>query len=57
MFVELFKGLKKTSIQIILSGSFLLMQIEIITWIVLAFWVIRLAVHFLKKEAERACLW
>lgn len=57
MILQLFSELKRTSIQVILSGAFLLMNTEVITWIVLAFWGIRLAVHFLKKEAERACLW
>lgn len=55
--MELFKELKKTYVQVILSLSFLIMQVEVITWIVLGFWGIRLAIHSLKKDAESRCLW
>lgn len=54
---EFFAGFKKTSIQVIISVTFLLAEVEAITWFVLAFWGIRLAVHYLKKDAERRCLW
>lgn len=57
MILQLFSELKRTSIQVILSGAFLLMNIEIITWIVLAFWGIRLAAHVLKKESGRSVVY
>lgn len=55
--VELFKELRKTYMQVAVSVSFLIMQVEIITYIILAFWGIKLALHFLKKDAESRCLW
>lgn len=57
LFLEVLKELKKTYMQVILSGVFLLAEVEVITWFVLVFWGIRLAVHCLKKDAERRCLW
>jgi hypothetical protein len=57
VFAELLMELKRPFIQVILSVVFLIMNIEVITWIVLAFWGIRLAIHVLKKDAERRCLW
>ncbi len=53
----LFKELGKTYMQVILSVVFLLAELEVITWIVLAFWGIRLAIHFLRKDAESRCPW
>ena len=54
---ELFKELGKTYMQAIVSVVFLIAQVEIFTWIILAFWGIKLAIHFLKKDAESRCLW
>ena len=55
--MELFKELAKTGMQVIVSVAFLIMQVEIVTWIILAFWGIKLAIHFLKKDAESRCYW
>ena len=57
LFLEMLKELKKTYMQVLLSVTFLIAEVEVITWFVLAFWGIRLAVHCLKKDDERRCLW
>ena len=45
------------AMQVLMSLMFLIMNVEVITWIVLAFWGIRLAIHYLKKDAESRCYW
>ena len=55
--VELFKELRKTYMQVTVSVCFLIMQLEIVTYIVLAFWAFKLALHFLRKDAESRCPW
>lgn len=55
--MELFKDLAKTSAQVLVSLGLLIAQVEVITWIILAFWGIRLALHFLRKDAESRCYW
>ena len=57
MNLQLFSELKRTSVQIILSASFLIMNVEVITWIVLAFWGIKIALRVLMKDIKRSSIY
>jgi len=49
----LHKKILRKAIIIIASIVLIFLKVEVISWAVLAYWGIRLAIHMLKKEAER----
>ena len=57
MILQLFSEIKRTSVQVVLSGAFLLMNVEIITWIILAFWGIKIALRMLVKDIKRSSIY
>ena len=57
MNLQLFSELKRTSIQVIISVCFLIMNIELITWIILAFWGIKIALRVLIKDIKRSSIY